>query len=325
MHPFLFTFLTVFLLTAFAPLSHAQTSTWPGYPSELPQFDLSGERLQQNWGELTALIHIPFPDADWVEQTLRQYPLMNSSMLAAASQADAPASLTALRNGDYQPLAMQLQQVWRLHYSGQYQQAYELGITLGPIGEIAANYARLMNASFILQDKTAKLAEYRACEVSSLATLKLAPDYALADYGLVYARVRILELLDSSAARATGYIGFAQNELKTLMARYPDEPVYLVTQGGLEAGIVARVGSFLATLTYGVSEDSALSAFNNALKIPKAHKPTVFNEFATAMQRMNPSSFRSDIRRLKSLCANADVISAEEALVKQACMAEQSL
>ena len=195
-------------------------------------------------------------------------------------------------------------------------------MSLGPLGEVPANYARLINASFIVTDKNVKLAEFRACAESSQATLKLAPDEALADYGLVYARVRILELMNISDARNSGYIGFAQSELKKLMKRYPDEPVYRVTQGGLEAGIVQRVGSLLATLTYGVSEDSAIAAFNTALQSPKARRPTVFHEFATAMQRISPSNYKDSIAQLLSLCATADVTSAEEALVKRECMAQ---
>ncbi len=300
----------------------AQAESWPGYPADLPDYTYAGDDLKAHWPELTALIHITYPDEAWVKDTLDTYPDLKKGMLEAASDPDSDPALADLKDEDFAPLASQLQQVWRLHYAGKYQQAYDLGITLGPLGETAANYARLINASFIVTDKNVKLAEFRACERSSQATLKLAPDYALADYGLVYARVRILELLDTAQARETGYIDFAQQELKKLMKRYPDEPVYSVTQGGLEAGIVQRVGSLLATLTYGVSEDSAIAAFNTALQSPKARRPTVFHEFATAMQRISPSNYKDSIAQLLSLCATADVTSAEEALVKRECMAQ---
>lgn len=319
---------TLFTATAVAsttPTTTAAQSTkanWPGYPDSLPAYEYPGTQLAEHWTELTALIHIPYPDAGWIEETLNTHPALQAAMAAAARDPATDKSLIAASQGNYQPLAEQLQQVWRLHYGGHYEQAWRLGNQLGPLGEIPANYARLINASFILTDKSAKLAEFRACAESSQASLQLAPDYALSEYGLVYARVRILELLDNTQARSSGYIDFAQKSLASLARNFPQEPVYKVTQGGLEAGIVARIGSFLATLTYGVSEDSAVSAFNSALQVPKARKPTVLHEFATAMKRMSADNYRDSIRQLRSLCANADVASAEEALVQQQCRAE---
>ena len=295
---------------------------WPGYPDTLPVYEYPGAQLSQQWSDLTALIHIPYPDADWIRQMLDTYPGLQGAMTTAATQSDAASSLKTATQGDYQPLSEQLQQVWRLHYSGQYEQAWTLGNRLGPLGEIAANYARLINASFILTAPDTRLAEFRACAESSQASLQLAPDYALAEYGLVYARVRMLEMMDNAQARSSGYIGFAQQSLASLAKSYPQEPVYKVTQGGLEAGIVARIGSFLGSLTYGVSEDSAISAFNTALQSPKARRPVVLHEFATAMQRMNSNRYRDSIQQLLTLCTQADADSAEEALVQQQCVSE---
>lgn len=297
-------------------------AAWPGYPESLPAYDYPGTELEQYWAELTALIHIPYPDSGWVKETLNTYPALEAAMVTAAGDPDADQSLIAASKGNYQPLAEQLQQVWRLHYGGHYEQAWTLGNRLGPLGDIAANYARLMNASFIITDETTRLTEFRACADSYLTSLELAPGYALSEYGLVYARVRILELLDNSQARNSGYIGFAQESLAMLAETFPQEPVYKVTQGGLEAGIVARIGSFLATLTYGVSEDSAISAFNTALEVPKARKPTVLHEFATAMKRMSADDYRDSIQQLLTLCADAKVASAEEALVREQCSTE---
>lgn len=314
----------LFTLLFLTVTARAEIGVWPGYPDSLTDYTYEGDDLQTHWEDLTALIHIAYPDEAYIRNLFGQYPDLKAAMLREAAEARAHPALKAIMKDDYSALAIQLQNVWRLHYSGRYQQAYDLGMQLGPVGEIPANYARLINASFIITDKKVKLAEFRACEESSQSTLKLAPDYALNQYGLVYARVRILELLDNTQARNSGYIDYAQSALQKLMKRFPDEPVYPVTEGGLEAGIVARVGSLLATLTYGVSEDSAISAFNRALRYPKARQPTVLNEFATAMTRISVRNYGDDIRRLHTLCAQADVKSAEEALVQAQCRAELS-
>ncbi len=149
-------FCTAFFLSAF---SHA--SDWQDYPPGLPSFDYAGERLQQHWPQLNLGTAQPWPDTDFFYSMLQQYPQLREYSLNLARQPGAHPALQALLQDDLQPLAAATQQVWRLHYQGQFQQAYELGMQLGPAGAVPALYAKLMHAALLTNDPERKLTALR--------------------------------------------------------------------------------------------------------------------------------------------------------------------
>ena len=61
----------------------AQAESWPGYPADLPDYTYAGDDLKAHWPELTALIHITYPDEAWVKDTLDTYPDLKKGMLEA--------------------------------------------------------------------------------------------------------------------------------------------------------------------------------------------------------------------------------------------------
>lgn len=301
------------------PCCTAFATDWQNYPDSLPTFNYEGEQLRQNWPQLTAVTQVDYPDSAWLEAMMKRYPRLAIATLELAGRDHAPASVkAAIYQTNYEPLAADLQQVWRLHFAGRFKEAYELGMSLGPFGQIPAVYSRLIHATLLIEGKKDKLEEFEAVAGQSNEGLILVPEYDFAKFGLVYARVRTLELLDTGEARSSGYIPFTQDELEALHKRHPQQAIYPATQGGLEAGIVERVGSFLGSITYGATESGSIAHFERAIAL-ESTMPVIYYEYAVALGRLDGREYRKKIRELAQTCTYLPVFTAEEALNQAHC------
>lgn len=300
-------------------LSPAQATDWEKYPKELPAFDFEGEKLKQHWHELTAISHVEYPDTDWLKSMVERYPRLAYTMVTLAAEKNVhPAIFAAIHDSNFEPLAYEIQQVWRLHFEGKFEEAYKHGMQLGPLGKVPAIYSRLSHASLLIDDQKDKFEEFEASAQQSNEGLTIVPDYSFAELGLVYARVRTLELMDTGEARSSGYISFSQEQLERLQTRFPERAIYYATRGGLEAGIVERVGSFLGSITYGATKSSSIEAFESALKLT-ADVPVIYHEYAVALGRLDKKDFRKEIKKLLQTCVALTPASAEEALNQMHC------
>ena len=292
---------------------------WKDYPEDLQQYDFSGDKLQQQWQELTKLTRVEYPDVDWIRSMMTDYPRLAHHMMVLGSDPEAhPAVFKAIQESDYSDLSNAVQEVWRLHYSGQYEKAYELGMQLGPVGEVPAIYSRLVHATLLIDDHDDKMEEFEEAAALSNEGLALAPEYRFAEFGLVYAKVRMLELMSTGEARSSGYIPIAQDKLDKLQEYAPDRGAYPLTRGGLEAGIVERVGSFLGSITYGATESSAIENFEKAQKL-LPDMAIVYNEYSVGLLRLDEDDFRKEIRKLLNTCMTIEPVNAEDALNQMHC------
>ena len=308
----------VFTLSVFLSLPVLATD-WKDYPEDLQQYDFSGDKLQQQWQELTKLTRVEYPDVDWIRSMMTDYPRLAHHMMVLGSDPEAhPAVFKAIQESDYSDLSNAVQEVWRLHYSGQYEKAYELGMQLGPVGEVPAIYSRLVHATLLIDDHDDKMEEFEEAAALSNEGLALAPEYRFAEFGLVYAKVRMLELMSTGEARSSGYIPIAQDKLDKLQEYAPDRGAYPLTRGGLEAGIVERVGSFLGSITYGATESSAIENFEKAQKL-LPDMAIVYNEYSVGLIRLDEDDFRKEIRKLLNTCMNIEPVNAEDALNQMHC------
>ena len=306
------------LLLTLTLSTSASDTRWHPYPEHLPQFDYQGDKLKQAWPQLTRATFIDYPSADNLQAEAQRYPQLMAYARQQAQQADAHPALKAALAGNYQPLADAVAEVWRLHFEGQFEKAYTLGSRLGPSGFIPALYSRLMHTALLEPDPDRRLAVYREISEMSQELLPRAPDHAFAVFGLAYAHARELELLSTSAATATDYLGQTRDTLEAMKQQYPERALYPAMLGGLHAGVVERVGSFIGRVTYGSTESGALEEFNQALAL-ESELPVILHEYATALARLDDEDYAREIRQVLQLCTQLTVYSAEEALNQQAC------
>lgn len=311
-----------FILLAFGLSSWANSADqWLSYPSELPHFDYSGDKLKEAWPMLTQGTQQEFPDNNFFIRMAKKHPDLHNYMLNDAKQPDAHPALKALLDDNPAPLAEAMQELWRLHYQGQYKESYKLGMQLSAAGAVPAIYSKLMYATFMVVDPTEKLAMFRDAAAQSEALLPMTPGYDFAEFGLLYARVRILERLNTTSALATGFLGSTQKSLHNFVERNPQNSLYPTTLGGIQAGVVERVGSMIGRITYGATATRTVEHFEQALEL-EDDLPVIYNEYIVALSRLSTKKYQNKIQTLAAKCATLTPFSAEEALNQALCANE---
>lgn len=291
---------------------------WNTYPSELPQFDYSGDKLQQYWPQLSAATGLPWPNANYIKETLQKYPLLNEHLKRQAMLSQAPEALKAALNNDFRLLETAVQQVWRLHFQGEYQEAYQLGITLGPAGMAPALYSKLIYTTHLVNNPDEKERLFLEVEQEISKMSHMAKEYVFIKFGDAYQKSRRLELMSTAAASTSNLLGSTQDELKKLQHSSPNNPLYSAMLAGIHAGIIERVGNFVGSISYGADEDLAIDLFKAAIQI-SPDLAVLYNEFAIAILRLDDSDYDALLINILKNCITLPIYSAEEALNQQSC------
>lgn len=291
---------------------------WNKYPNSLTQFDYSGEKLKQHWSTLSAGPKIPWPDEEYVENMLKIYPEILERTVKQANEINSHPSLRYIEKKDFKPIALALQEVFRLHYQGEFQAAYQLGKKLGPLGLAPGLYSKLIHTTFLVNDTNLKTERYLEVDKILSVLLPIASDYEFLLLGDTYQKSRRLELLSMSEALLSGLLGPTQQQSKKLHSLSPNTPMYRALIAGLDAGIIERAGGFLASVSYGASESDAIEHFNQAM-IAEPQLAVLYNEYIQALLRMGLEKSSEPVSTLMNMCLNLTVYSAEEALNQSRC------
>lgn len=302
-----------------APTQDSISNTkWAPYPADLVQFDYSGEKLKENWSQLSKGTDLPWPDALYIRDMMLQFPQLSSQLKSLAEQQNAPTALKNILKDDYQALALTIQQLWRLHYQGQYEAAYSLGMSLGPAGMGPALYSKLIYTTHLVTEPDEKERLFLEVDQVISSIMPFAKDYTLLTFGDAYQKARRLELMSTSGATSSGILGSTQDKLEALHESFPNNPLYSAMLAGFNAGIIERVGNFVGSLTYGADEELAVSLFSQALQ-SHPDLAVLHNEFAQALIRLDNSDYDNLLITTLKQCAALTVYSAEEALNQQSC------
>lgn len=292
--------------------------TWNNYPKELQQFDYSGNALQQHWKQLAAATNLPWPDAAFIQDIMTRFPILSMRLTELAQQDNSHPALKSATTGDYNALALAVQQVWRLHFQGQYEEAYALGLSIGPIGLSPALYSQLIYTTHLVPDPAEKERLLLEIDATIRSILPHAKSHRFILFADSYQKVRRLELMSTTAASSSGLIGATQKSLRHLTKVDPGNPLYGAMLAGIDAGIIERVGNFVGSMTYGADEDGAITLFKNALKT-QPNLAVLYNEFAQAILRLNNNDYDKLLLSTLTKCAELPVLSAEEALNQLSC------
>lgn len=304
-----------------------ESSRWVSYPETLPTFDYSGDKLKQSWPILTRGSSIPYPSPEQLALVAAQYPFLINQPDQDPTTVNPTAAHPALKQahaGDFSALSDAIAQVWRLHFQGQFEAAYTLGSQLGYAGLVPALYAKMMHSTLLETNPDRRLQHYQETIERAESMAKHISDYQPARFGLTYAYVRKLELLPTSAAVRSGHLKEAKDVLSQMQKQFPERAIYRAMLGGLHAGVVDRVGSFVGRITYGSTESRAMAHFKAAIELENG-LPVIFNEYTTAMARLDRDKYAATIKHALKHCINLPVYNAEEALNRQACQNKLSL
>ena len=93
---------------------------WNEVPYKKSYFTYTDKQIRDKWEYLMRGLKVPYPSATYMKEQFEKYPFMKEDIEGW--------------NGDYQVLEARSLQVWRKFFAGDFQEAREEGLKLGPIG-----------------------------------------------------------------------------------------------------------------------------------------------------------------------------------------------
>lgn len=234
---------------------------WAAFPHPDKGFDYTGDKLAKAWKDLHAGDQEPFPDEKHVATLLKANPRLGK---------------------DAKAIADDLQDAWRAFHRGDFQQAYEGGVTLKALGASVAIKAGGIHATYLLDDDKAKTARYE--ELIGLADGAVAalPGEANSHYRRAFAIGRLSQTISIAKALAQGLAGKVRESLDATLERAPKHAEAETALGLYHAEIVGKVGGMLAKLTYGATATEAEKHLKQALKLTPS-SPIAWVEYGNGL------------------------------------------
>lgn len=229
------------------------TRKWAEFPHDSGQFGYAGATLKKNWARLHRGDCEPYPSAEWVAKVFAAAPAARKS--AGKFGADAAR------------VAETLQDAWRAFHRGDYQEACDKGLALGLIGHTVADKAASMYATFLEQDKRARLALFAQAAERSEAARKAMPENANAHYLVAYCLGRHSQGSSVLEAITRGVAGRVKAALDRTLALEPRHADAHTATGTYHAEVIDKVGALVARLTYGANAGDALAHYRKALAL----------------------------------------------------------
>ena len=221
----------------------AKKGEWAAFPGPAKDFDFDGDKLKKAWPKLHKGDCEPYPDAKAVTAQLGK----------KAKDAD--------------DIANQLQDAWRAFHGGDFQRAFEIGQSLGPIGASVACKAGGIHADHLVDDDKTKLSRYELLMQLAEEASNALPDSPNAHYRRAFAIGRYSQGISIAKALKQGLAGKVRDSLDRTLALAPDHAEAHTALGLYHAEIIDKVGAMLGGLTYGAKAAVGEEHLQRATKI----------------------------------------------------------
>jgi tetratricopeptide (TPR) repeat protein len=227
-------------------------SHWIQFPYTVRASAVAGSSLERNWARLHGGDREPWPDAKRVAALHRAHRAARE--LLAEEQSDAA-------------LAAGLVAAWRAFHEGRFEAAWADGRALGPLGAVVAGKAAGVYVTYL--ETRAARAEAILAEAAELTAraAEAAPTLPNAHYMHAFVLGRLSQRTSVLQALAAGHATRVRQSLEKALALEPRHADAHIALGLYHAEIVAKVGDFVARLTYGASGEAAVKHFKEALKL----------------------------------------------------------
>ncbi|MFY2764793.1 hypothetical protein [Arenimonas sp. MALMAid1274] len=227
----------------------AKKSSWAKFPHDAKAFDQAGDKLRKAWPSLHAGDAEPFPDDK------RAAALIKAAGKAAPKGMDAAA------------LAAALQEAWRAFHRGDFQQAFEAGEALGPVGASVACKALGIHATYLVRDEAEQLRRYEQVGQLAEAAIAALPDEANSHYRYAFGMGRYSQGISIAKALKMGLATKVRKHLDTTLKLAPKHAEALTALAIYHGEIIAKVGGLVGGLTYGAKAADAEKHMAAALKL----------------------------------------------------------
>lgn len=235
----------------------AKKSSWARFPHDAKAFDYAGDKLKKAWPALHAGDTEPFPDDK------------RAAALIKAAGKSAPKGLDAAA------LAEALQDAWRAFHRGDFQQAYEAGEALGPVGASVACKAMGIHATYLVDDEDEQLKRYEQVGKLAEAAIAALPGEANSHYRFAFGMGRYSQGISIAKALKMGLATKVRKALEATLDLAPKHAEAHTALGLYHAEIINKIGALVGGMTYGAKASEADKHLATALKLtpesPIAH------------------------------------------------------
>ncbi len=231
--------------------------SWAKFPHDQKHFDYSGDKLKKAWAVLHAGDREPFPDDKRA-----------AALIKAAGKA-------APKNADPEFIAGVLQQAWREHHRGDFQQAFEMANELGPIGASVACKALGIHAAYLVTDEAEQLKRFEQAGKIAETAITALPAEANSHYRYAYAMGRYSQGISIAKALKLGLATKVRDALKAALELEPKHAEAHTALALYHGEIIGKIGALIGGMTYGAKASEAEKHIQTALKLtpdsPIAH------------------------------------------------------
>ena len=232
-------------------------SAWAPFPHPSKAYDHAGAALAKAWPALHAGDGEPFPDDK------------RATALIKAAGKHAPKGLAT------PAVAAALQDAWRAFHRGDFQQAFEAGEALGPIGASVAVKALGIHATYLVEDEDEQVARYQQGADLAEAAIAVLPAEANSHYRHAFALGRYSQRIAITKALKMGLAGKVRADLQRTLELDPRHAEAHTALALYHAEIISKIGSLIGGMTYGAKASEAEKHIAQALKLtpdsPIAH------------------------------------------------------
>lgn len=232
-------------------------SGWAKFPHDQKHFDYPGDKLKKAWAVLHAGDREPFPDEK-----------RTAALIKAAGKA-APKGASAEFMADV------LQQAWRAHHRGDFQQAFEMAESLGPIGASVACKALGIHAAYLVDDEAEQLKRFEQAGKIAEAAIAALPAEANSHYRYAFAMGRYSQGISIGKALKLGLATKVRDALKATLELEPKHAEAHTALALYHGEIIGKIGALIGGMTYGAKAAEAEKHIETALKLtpdsPIAH------------------------------------------------------
>jgi len=267
---------------------------WKPFPFAAADYDFPGAALQKRWSRLHQGDCEPCPSAALVQKLVSRHPDLKRSI-------------------SVEEAATTLQAAWRAYHRGDFGQAVELGLSVGPLGYNVANKAANIYATYLESVEKRKLALLLASVERAEELQACAASMPNAWYLHAQALGRYAQAISVVTALAQGLGGKVKASLERAIALEPHHADAHIGLGAYHAEVIDKIGALIGGLTYGASASSGVKHFESALKL-NPHSAIARIEYANGLVMMFGDSKMAQATHLYEEAANCDAADATERL-----------
>jgi tetratricopeptide (TPR) repeat protein len=227
---------------------------WNAFPYPDSAFAYPGTALTRNWGRLHLGDCEPFPDAARVKALLKSSPELADHL-----------SDELVENPKL--IAEALQSAWRNYHSGRFQEAYEEGVALGPIGAVVAAKAAGIYASYLEDDEEFASTLFMDAAERAEEAAGIMPREANTHYQRAYNLGRYSQAISIAKALTQGLAGKIKESLETVLELSPDHAEANTALAMFHSEVISSVGTVVGGLTYGAKRDAAIRLFDKSVSL----------------------------------------------------------